>query len=229
MSRRPTVLLYDVDGTLLVTGGAGRRAMRRAFAEVVGHPDALEGIHLGGMTDRLILRHGLEIAGRPFEETVVQELIERYLQYLVEELPRSEGYRVIPGVLGSLDHVSTLENTAVGLGTGNVERGARAKLRHGALDERFAFGGFGCDAEDRTELLHRGAERGAAILGVPVDEVRVVIVGDTPRDVAAARELGAEIVAVATGAFDAEALREAGAERVFRRLDDAEALEALAG
>ena len=229
MSRRPTVLLFDVDGTLLVTGGAGRRAMRRAFGEVVGHPDALEGIHLGGMTDRLILRHGLEVAGRTFEEAVIRALLDRYLSHLEEELPRSEGYRVIPGVAGALDFVETLELTAIGLGTGNVERGARAKLRRGGLDERFAFGGFGCDAEDRTELLRRGAERGAEWLGVPLEEARLVIVGDTPRDVAAAEALGAEILAVATGAFDAASLREAGAERVYRRLDDSAALDALAG
>lgn len=226
---RPTVYLFDVDGTLIVTGGAGRRAMRRAFQEVVGHPDALEGIRLGGMTDRLILRHGLEVAGHDFEETVIEALLERYLDHLDEELPRAEGYRVLDGVTTALDVVEGLDGVAIGLGTGNIERGARAKLRRGSLDHRFAFGGFGSDAEDRVALLRAGAERGAAQLAVGLDEVRIVVVGDTPRDIAAAEGLGAEIVAVATGGFDAAALREAGAPEVYARLDTAEALDALAG
>ena len=229
MRRRPTVFLFDVDGTLLVTGGAGRRAMRRAFGEVVGHPDALAGIHLGGMTDRLILRQGLETVGRRFEESLVRELLDRYLEHLDEELPRAEGYRVMPGVPQALDFVERLEQVAVGLGTGNVERGARAKLTRGDLNHRFGFGGFGCDHEDRVELLRAGARRGASQLGVPLEEVRLVIVGDTPRDIAAAAALGAQIVAVATGGFDAAALREAGAAEVHRRLDDPAALDALGG
>lgn len=229
MSRRPTVFLFDVDGTLIVTGGAGRRAMRRAFEEVVGHPDALEGIKLGGMTDRLILRHGLEVAGHAFEEAVIETLLERYLTHLDTELPKASGYRVLDGVREALEFVEALEGVAIGLGTGNIERGARAKLRRGALDDRFTFGGFGCDAEDRVALLRAGAERGAAQLGLPFEEVRVVVVGDTPRDIAAAEGLGAEIVAVATGGFDAATLREAGAPEVYARLDLRPALDALAG
>jgi len=229
MSRRPTVYLFDVDGTLIVTGGAGRRAMRRAFEEVVGHPDALEGIKLGGMTDRLILRRGLEVAGHPFEEAMIEALLERYLARLDEELPNATGYRVLDGVLGALEFVEGLDDVAIGLGTGNIELGARAKLRRGELDHRFAFGGFGSDAEDRVALLEAGAERGAALLGRPLDAVRIVVVGDTPRDIDAAEGLGAEIVAVATGGFDAHALRTAGAPTVYARLDEAAALDALGG
>ena len=214
----PTVYLFDIDGTLLVTGGAGRRAMRRAFDEIVGFADALEGIHLGGMTDRLILRHGLQVVGREFEEEVVVALLDRYLTYLEEELPRSAGYRVMPGVQAAVDLCLQQPVAAVGLGTGNVERGARAKLRRAQLDGHFRFGGFGCDAEDRVELLRIGAERGARALGVPLAEARLVIIGDTPRDVAAAAALDAECIAVTTGAFSAEELREAGAEHVFASL-----------
>jgi len=229
MSRRPTVYLFDVDGTLIVTGGAGRRAMRRAFQEVVGHPDALEGIRLGGMTDRLILRHGLEVAGHDFEESVIEALLDRYLGHLDLELPKANGYRVLDGVPAALDFVEQLPNVAIGLGTGNIERGARAKLRRGQLEHRFAFGGFGSDAEDRVALLRAGAERGAALLDRSLDDVRLVVIGDTPRDIDAAAGLGAEIVAVATGGFDDAALREAGAAEVYARLDLQTALDALAG
>jgi len=181
------------------------------------------------MTDRLILRHGLEVVGHDFEEPVIEALLERYLDHLDAELPKAQGYRVLDGVPAALDFVEGLENVAIGLGTGNIERGARAKLRRGSLDHRFAFGGFGCDAEDRVALLRAGAERGAALLDRALDEVRVVVVGDTPRDIAAAEGLGAEIVAVATGGFDAAALREAGAADVYSRLDTRTALDALAG
>jgi phosphoglycolate phosphatase-like HAD superfamily hydrolase len=124
---------------------------------------------------------------------------------------------VLPGVLELLDALEGSRGVALGLGTGNIEAGARIKLTPARLSERFAFGGFGCDAEDRAELLEAGARRGAAALGAARARCRVVIIGDTPLDVAAAHAIGAECLAVATGNFDVDALQ--GAERVVERLD----------
>ena len=119
--------------------------------------------------------------------------------------------------------------TAVGLGTGNVRAGARIKLERVSLYDQFAFGGFGCDHEDRAELLRVGAERGAAALGVERGECRVVVIGDTVRDVDAALRIGAECIGVGTGAGTPETLSGRGATAVFATLAVPGALEALLG
>lgn len=223
-----TVALFDIDGTLMTTGGAGRRAMRAAFGEVVDAPHALDDVKLGGKTDPMILREGLEVIGRAYDAALVEQILERYLERLEAEVARSPGYHVFDGVLTILDHAHAL-NAAVGLGTGNVERGAQVKLARGALNDRFAFGGFGSDAEDRTELIRAGAERGAARLGRLLSECRVIVIGDTPRDVRAAHGIGAVCLAVATGGYDVSALQKAGADLVVERLDDPRALAFLEG
>ncbi|MDH5492983.1 MAG: HAD hydrolase-like protein [Myxococcales bacterium] len=226
--KRKVILLFDVDGTLLSTGGAGRRAMARAFAEICGVGDALDGIRLGGMTDRLILRTGLERVGRPFEEPIFARIVGVYLDLLRVEVERSEGYRVLPGVRELLQRLTGVNGLALGLGTGNVRSGARIKLARAELHRVFDFGGFGCDAEDRAELLGLGAARGAAQLGISADEARIVVIGDTPKDILAARAIGAECVAVATGSHSVDELREAGAERVLESLEAPEAFARIA-
>jgi phosphoglycolate phosphatase-like HAD superfamily hydrolase len=214
----PTVLLFDVDGTLLLTGGAGRRSMDRAFREVTGHANVFDGFRFGGMTDLGIVRAGLSQLGREFDEAVVAAILDVYLGVLPEEVADATNYRVLPGVLTVLDAVAELDNVAVGLGTGNVEPGARIKLGRGDLSERFRFGGFGSDAEERAVLLSRGAARGASHLGVSVELCRVVVIGDTPKDIAAAEAMGAECVAVATGGHAVSELRAEGATAVFEDL-----------
>jgi phosphoglycolate phosphatase-like HAD superfamily hydrolase len=202
--------------------------MRAAFGEVVDAPHALDDVKLGGKTDPMILREGLQVIGRAYDAALVERILERYLERLEAEVARSPGYHVFDGVLTILDHAHAL-NAAVGLGTGNVERGAQVKLARGALNDRFAFGGFGSDAEDRTELIRAGAERGAARLGRPLSECRVIVIGDTPRDVRAAHGIGAVCLAVATGGYDVSALEKAGADLVVERLDDPRALAFLEG
>ncbi len=221
-----TVALFDVDGTLVTTGGAGRRAMRTAFGEVCGAPHALDHVKLGGKTDPMILREGLAVIGRPFEPALVADILTRYLVRLEAELEQTDGYRVFEGVLPILDRARDL-SVAVGLGTGNVEQGAMLKLGRGGLEHRFAFGGFGSDAEDRTELVRTGATRGAAALGVALSECRVIVVGDTPRDVYAAHGIGAHCIAVATGGYTTDVLVNAGADLVVERLDEPAALAFL--
>ncbi len=217
MGQRATVVLFDVDGTLITCGGAGRRAMEAAFAELCGRDDVCD-FPFGGGTDRAIARRGLINAGWVADDDAIDRFLAIYLRHLEPSLAASTRYAVLPGVVPLLDSIEGHDGLAIGLGTGNVEAGARAKLRPGGLDGRFAFGGFGCDHEDRARLIEAGARRGAERLAVPRDACRVVVVGDTPRDVDAARAIGAECVAVATGGHDAASLREAGASAVFEDL-----------
>ena len=224
---QPTVLLFDIDGTLVTTGGAGRRAMRRGFASLHGRPEVLD-FPLDGLTDRLIVRRALNAVEVEASEEAIDRVLAAYVQVLREEVlvVPEERYRVHVGMREAVQFAKS-RGAAVGLGTGNVREGARVKLERLRLFELFSFGGFGCDAEVRVELIRIGAERGAAELGVPLAECRVVVIGDTPKDVAAAQGIGAECVGVGTGSYTVEALLECGATAAFPDLLCPGALAAL--
>lgn len=222
-------MLFDVDGTLIDAGGAGRRAVERAFRRHLGEDRALAGLSFQGLTDPVIVRLGLARAGIAYEPRLAEAILASYLEALAEEVPRTAAYRVHPGVTALLATLAAWDATAVGLGTGNLEDGARLKLRRAGLAERFAFGGFGSDAEERAALLRIGAMRGAQRLGIPLADCRVVVVGDTARDVAAAAAIGAACLAVRTGGSADAALRAAGPCTIVDTLAAPEVLDALAG
>lgn len=224
--RGKTIALFDLDGTLITTDGAGRRALVRALADLHGREDLCD-FPLAGKTDRAIVRQALQGAGLVCGEAAIDAVLFRYLELLPGEIAAAAGYGVLPGVSALLDALDADQHTAVGLGTGNIRPGAAIKLARADLMRRFAFGGFGSDAEDRAELLRIGAERGAQRLGHSLNECRVVIVGDTPRDVAAAQAIDASCVAVATGPHSAHELRAAGARWAVETLEDPRALAAI--
>jgi phosphoglycolate phosphatase-like HAD superfamily hydrolase len=176
---------------------------------------------MGGMTDRAIVRAGLRAIGHGDELHHIDALSAAYLAALPREVAASPSYRVLPGVVALIDALARLSNVALGLGTGNVEPGARIKLQRGGLADRFAFGGFGCDGEARADLVAAGIARGLERLRVMRSACRVVVVGDTPADVAAALHNGAECLAVATGSHGAEQLAAAGATKAVADLADA--------
>ncbi|MBL4684080.1 MAG: haloacid dehalogenase-like hydrolase [Nannocystaceae bacterium] len=221
------VVLFDIDGTLVTCHGAGRVAIVEAFAEVTGGREALEGIAFAGMTDRAIVRAGLATGswsrGGADDEALIDEVLARYLMHLPRALS-DKAPRVFPGAVTLVQHVSGRPDTAVGLGTGNIAAGAKHKLLAAGLWQRFAFGGFGSDREDRAALLEVGAQRGAAHLSRPRRETKVVIVGDTPKDVRAAQAIGARCLAVASPHYPFEALRDAGADLTVSDLADPDAL-----
>ena len=221
---RPTVYLFDIDGTLLATGGAGRQAIDAAFRELWGRPDACAHFSFAGMTDRAIARLGLLAIGESVTDERIDQLIAAYLHNLEAAVAGSRDYRILPGVHQILAAVRERALGAVGLGTGNVQRGAAIKLARGALGAYFDFGGYGCDHEERAELLRIGAERGAGRLGQPRSACRVVVIGDTLRDVSAALAIGAECIGVGTGGTALEELSRAGAVAVFPDLTSAGAL-----
>jgi phosphoglycolate phosphatase-like HAD superfamily hydrolase len=226
---QPTVLLFDIDGTLVTTGGAGRRAMELAFERLYQRRDACDSFKMSGMTDRAIVRKGLQAIGASPDEGAIDALIAAYVAALHEEIPKVQerDYRLHPGMREAVEAALGRENFAVGLGTGNVRPGAKVKLERVKLYEQFSFGGFGCDAEDRTELIRHGARQGAQRLGCALDACRVVVIGDTPKDVAAAQGIGATCIGVGTGSYPAEELRRAGAEFAFDDFSAPGALHAL--
>jgi phosphoglycolate phosphatase len=237
---RVTVVLFDIDGTLVTAQGTGKRCFLTAFDEVTAPLVGAVGprgataldFSFGGMTDFAIARAGVLALGLVPERALLVEIIDRYLEILAEVLAVDAAPSVlslVPGARACVDQLAGVPGLALGLGTGNVRRGAELKLAPHALWAPFAFGGFGCDAEDRAELLRCGALRGAAALGVSMHDARVVVVGDTLRDVAAARAIGASCVGIATGHDSVSALRAAGASHAFPTLEPLEALHAIRG
>jgi len=225
---QPTVLLFDVDGTLVTTGGAGRRALERIFEVAYGRSDACS-FPLDGMTDRAIVRNALRCIGREPQEADIDAVLQGYVEILAEEVASVDSgkYRLHRGIEPALNAAALCSHLALGLGTGNIRQGAKVKLARVGIYERFGFGGFGCDHEDRAELLRVGAARGAERLGRALADCRVVIVGDTPKDVEAAKRLGADSVGVATGRYTAEQLKAAGATFAFSDLSEPGALDIL--
>lgn len=222
----PGVLLFDVDGTLISAGGAGRRAVERALAHHFGprvapRPVGLGGLRLDGMTDRLIVRLVMEALGLPFDRVTCDQILETYVGFLETEI-HGPGYAVLPGVEELLSSLEA-RGAVLGLCTGNVARGARIKLARGGLDRFFGFGeedvnGFAHDGEEREQLVEAALRRASARLGRPLAPSEAVVIGDTPRDVAAARALGVPVLAVATGHYSQEELARSGADRVLPSL-----------
>ena len=230
----PTIVLFDIDGTLVSTGGAGRRAMEWAFTQLHGRPDACTGFSMGGMTDRAIVRKALAAIDVDASDADIDLLLDTYLGRLAVEMAAATDARVLPGVPAAIAATFARPQTAVGLGTGNVRRGAEIKLEALGLMTHFAFGGFGCDHEDRTELLAAGARRGAEALSQPLTACHVLVIGDTPKDVSAAHGLrayclDAHCLAVATGPFAEDELHATGATWVVPTLDHDVAQRVLAG
>jgi phosphoglycolate phosphatase len=216
------LVLFDIDGTLVLTGRAGVRAMNCACEEIVGHTEALDGIPVAGRTDWIILHDMLGRLGRQLDEGLFNQLRASYLAHLRDEivLPGTGFKGALPGVPRLLDMLHARSDVFLGLLTGNFEEGARIKLEHFDLWRYFRCGAFGDDAADRNALVPIALERARAD-GLPdLQPQDVIVVGDTPHDVACALAVGATAVAVATGGFTAAELRTSGATIVCETLEE---------
>jgi phosphoglycolate phosphatase len=205
-------VLFDIDGTLLVTGGAGAVAWQRAFREMHGVDADIDEHTHAGMTDpeiaAIVFR---EVIGREGSAAERAEAIAGYLSHLQAAVEESKGYRVMPGIEELLPRLAG-EGILLGIVTGNIEAAAHIKLARGGLNRFFAFGGYGSDSSDRTELTKKALERGQEVSGHPLDRVETIGVGDTPRDVRACHGAGIRIVGVATGKYSVIELEQAGAD-----------------
>ena len=205
-------VLFDIDGTLLVTGGAGAVAWQRAFLELYEVEANIEEHTHAGMTDpeiaAIVFR---EVIGRDGSDEERAAAIAGYLSHLQDAVDESTGYRVMPGIEDLLARLSE-EGTLLGIVTGNIESAAHIKLARGDLNRFFAFGGYGSDSRDRTVLTRKAVERGGEVSGKPLDPAQTIAVGDTPRDVKAGHGAGIGVVGVATGSYSVAELNDAGAD-----------------
>jgi phosphoglycolate phosphatase len=214
----PLVALFDVDGTLIDTGGAGGRAWRAAFSELHGVPADIVRFSEAGQTDTHIAATTFAaVIGRAPTREELGELYAVYLLHLQREVDTSGGYRVLDGVVETLERLVRARVT-LGIVSGALEGAARIKLARGGLNRFFVFGGYGSDTANRAALTERAIEKAADLHGALVEPRSVFVVGDTPNDVIAAKAVGAVAVTVATGSYTAEQLREAGADHVLRSL-----------
>ncbi len=220
------LVLFDIDGTLLSSGGAAARAFRAALEEVYGTSGPRTGYSFAGKTDPQIARDLLLSAGVDAARirAGLESTWELYLRGLERAL-LTERVRVLPGVHRLLRRLEAVpERAALGLLTGNVREGARMKLQAGGIDfSRFPVGAFGSDHAERRELPEIAVRRAEALLGRRFSGKSVVIVGDTPFDVACGEHLGVRTVAVATGSYPAEELAACGPDHLLESLEDDEA------
>jgi phosphoglycolate phosphatase len=211
---RPGVkaVLFDIDGTILVTGGAGGLAWQRAFEDLHGVEANVEEHTDVGMTDpqiaAIIFREVIGREGVPEERA---KAIAAYLRHLPETVAESDGYRVMPGVERLLDELIDA-GRLLGLVTGNIEAAAHIKLARAGLNRFFSFGGYGSDSADRTELTRAALGRAALVAGAALFDGACIAVGDTPRDVKAGHGAGIKVVGVATGSYSVDELRNAEAD-----------------
>jgi len=222
------LVLFDIDGTLLDSGGAGRRAMITAFEQVFGTTGPIDEYPMAGKVDAQIVIELMTAAGLPGR--TIHEQMPTYFARYTAELQRiidDHAVRVYPGVVELLDQLAAHPDMVVGLLTGNIRRGAQAKLKAASLARYFdGLGAFGDDALSRPELPAIAVKRAKETLGLRLWGRDVVIVGDTPADIECGRSLGVKSIAVATGPYTCEDMRPHGPDRCFPDLADTAAVMA---
>ena len=210
--------LFDIDGTLLLTGGSGRIAINQLFSEHYGVEGAMDMVKPGGKTDEMIFQEcaqgGMQ---RDLSREELADLVAAYLPLLRAELGRAPHFRLMPYVRECMAFVAEVQDV-VGLATGNIEGAAMAKLERAGLDHHFHFGGYGSDSPVRPELVATAMARGRVKARRDLSDREFVVVGDTLADIAAARACGARVVAVATGSVPKETLAFAQPDALFDTL-----------
>lgn len=201
------LFLFDLDGTLVSTGGAGLRALAKAFFDMYGVADAMDDLNPSGKTDPAIFREMIKMhLHRDIEPGEIERLGASYLAHLETEMTVPGGKGALKGVREFVAHLASRPDAILALGTGNLERGARIKLAPHNLNEYFPIGGFGSDAEERADVLRFGHRRAEETTRGKISPDDVYVIGDTPLDVAAARRAGFRAIAVATGGSTADIL-----------------------
>lgn len=212
-------ILFDIDGTLIDSDGAGTRALDLAFEEIFSISCAFRDISMAGKTDLQILREGLKLHRIDTPNGAVPAFFRTYIRHLRENIDPGKGY-VKPGIKNALQSLSSNRGCILGLLTGNIEEGAMVKLKAFGLDTFFETGAYGDDSEDRNKLLPIALDKLYRRNSIEIDFRDCVVIGDTPQDIECSKPYGALAVAVATGPYGYSVLRDAGADVVFEDLSD---------
>lgn len=194
-----TLLLFDIDGTLLRADDATRQAINKTFGEIFGIENPQQDVPFHGRTDPAIFKDvALRLVGRPLRAGELKQVADRYLSLLPEELGRCP-FRLMPGVAQLIPLLAGRKNIILGLETGNLEPAAYLKLKRGDLDRYFTTGGFGSDSDDRTELVSIAIQRAYHLNHDVIPDEKIFLIGDAPHDIIAGRNAGINTIAVGTG------------------------------
>ena len=220
------IWLFDIDGTLVDTGGAGKRAMAKVLSSEFGVGGSIDGIDFAGRTDRRITRDLFSALSVEESAETIEQFHASYLRELPNSLRHNAG-RVLPGVKQWLSRIRSQRSAYLGLLTGNLEKAARQKLEHFELWDYFHFGGYGDHHSDRADVAAAAVAAAERHLKRSTVAVEIWVVGDTPRDVQCARSIGAKALAVATGSYSAEELSGSEPDLLLRDLTDSSSLSRL--
>jgi len=216
-----TLLLFDIDGTLLLTGGAGKVAFEEAFEEIFEIPNSWGGLDPHGKTDPAIFD---EVAkrelGRLLSPSEFDLLMERYEEIFEERIKQSPRFELMPGVIEILEHLSKDKNIFLALATGNFERAGRMKLKHGAVEHYFLTGGFGNDARERDKILLAAVAYSEEFARKRFEKRKIFVIGDTEYDIAAARKAGLRSIAVLTNGRTRKSFVEDPPDHILQDLTD---------
>ena len=213
------LLLFDIDGTLIKSGGAAIKAAELAFEKIYNVKNVMNGIRADGKTDPLILKEMFKQGlNRDFTMNEAEIIFGEYLKILDLKLQNGNKITVLPGILELLNELLDKQDVILGLATGNIEQGARVKLKYSGLDHFFSFGGFGSDSENREQLIRAAIERGRRVADRHLD--KIFVIGDTPLDITCGRAAGALTVGVCTGVYSYGQLQSYDPDFLFNDLLD---------
>ncbi len=220
MGRR--LYLFDIDGTLLLTGGAGSRALNRVFCSQHGISGAMDNVSAGGKTDALIIQEVFqEFLSRAPTDIEIENVLTEYVPLLREEIKiGKDRFIIFPDVLEVVRHLAKKDDVYLAIATGNIEEAAEIKLQHACLVEYFPIGGYGSDSAVRQELVEKAYVRACDFYGIEFLREEVWVIGDTPFDIRAARACQFAVVAVTTGSFTREQLQSYSPDRIVDTVAD---------
>jgi phosphoglycolate phosphatase len=215
-----TLLLFDIDGTLLRAENATRMAINETFKIDFQAKDAIEDISFLGRTDPELFREAaLRLLGRSFKDGEYDAFVRGYLERLPVQLKQCNFY-LMPGVAALLPHLAKHKGILMGLETGNIKPAAYLKLKQGGIDGFFSFGGFGSDSFEREGLVRAGVDRGCTLNGGAIPQENIYVIGDSPHDISAGKNLGLNTIAVGTGQVDQEKMRATQPSHYLKDLND---------
>ena len=216
------ILLFDIDCTLIITGNAGNKSITRAFENLYGIKDAMVGIKPHGNTDPAIVQDifKTKLGKNEVDQKEIDEILDKYVSLLPEEIEKSQGYKVLPGIIEILKEVERRPDLVGGLATGNLEKGGRIKLERGGLNQYLPFGGFADGLVDRNHIIEKAIKVAEEFIGQPINRSDVYIIGDTPRDIIVGKNAGAKTVAIATGIYSLQELKSHNPDYLFQDLSD---------
>ena len=225
------ILLFDIDGTLLLTGGAGNRSLNHAIETVTGLAEGMNDVIPDGKTDYLIIEEAfrLNFPDKVLSPEHVEKVLQAYEQVMENELERSERFRLMPGVPDILEACLKRKELVLGLATGNLENTSWMKLHRGKLQEYFSFGGFGSDARDRTDMVRKAIRRACEYTGQELRLENIYVIGDTPHDILCAHEAGIRAIGVGAARFNCDELAHYHPEGLLPDLKSPDALFRLLG